>query len=153
MTWLSQNKLTTIQATQPVIVERIASNLPQTTQTAYFTVSGKALLVNIVGEVTTIIEAQATNIKLVANPTVGADVDLCAAVDINGDAVGTMYNITGTLADTMVATTSGTMQSQVAGVVVSAGSIDLDADESSTGQTKWVLHYVPLEDGASITTA
>jgi len=135
-------------------VTRVAANLPQTTQTAYFTVSGgRVRITDIQGEVTTVIQAQLNNMQLISNPTVGADVDLCAVVDINGDAVGTMYNITGTLADAIVATTSGAMKSQADGVTVTAGTIDLDCSASSTGQTKWVLHYIPIDAGAYVTAA
>lgn len=133
---------------------RAAANLPATTAAPIFTVSGgRILLLSIVGEVTTIIQAQLCNQKLTANPTVGADVDLCAVVDINGDAVGTMYNITGTLANAMVATPSGAMPTQAAAVVVAAGTIDLSESATNTGQIKWTLHYVPLDAGATVVAA
>lgn len=132
-------------------VARSAATLPQTTQTAYFTVTGRCMVLKAIGEVTTVIQAQANNIKLVSNPTVGADVDMCAVLDINGDAVGTVYTITGTLSDAMVATTSGAVQSQLTGIDVMAGTIDLSASASSTGATKWTIHYVPIDDGATIT--
>jgi hypothetical protein len=134
-------------------VARAAATLPQTTQTAYFTVTGRCMVLKAIGEVTTVIQAQANNIKLVSNPTVGADVDMCAVLDINGDAVGTVYTITGTLSDAMVATTSGAVQSQLTGIDVMAGTIDLSASASSTGATKWTIHYVPIDDGATITAA
>lgn len=93
---------------KPIRVEKATATLPQSTAAAKFTVSGgKVLICDIIGEVTTIIEAGANNMKLISNPTVGADVDLCAVLDIAEDAVGTTYHITGTLADAMVAKTSG----------------------------------------------
>ena len=135
-------------------VNRTTSNTPQSTQTPYFTVAGgEVLILGIYGEVTTILEAGANSIKLVANPTTGADVDMCVALDTDTDAAGTMYNITGTPADAMVATTSGAMTSQASGIVVAAGTIDLDATASKTGLTKWMLHYVPIDSGATITAA
>lgn len=143
--------------TQPLNVKyahRAAANLPQTTTTAYFTVSGgKVLVLGIYGEVTTVIEAGTNNIKLISNPTTGADVDLCAQVDIDADAAGTMYNITGTLTDALVATTSGAFKAQASGVVVAAGTIDLYASASKTGQTKWTVIYQPIDDGASVVAA
>lgn len=140
--------------TAPVIVERASAALPQGTQTAYFTVTGRVLITQIVGEVTVQIEAQETVLKLISNPTVGADVDLCAGVDTTGDAVGTLLNITGTVADAMIPTTSGAFTAQASGVIVSAGTIDLDADDdSSTGETKWTLHFVPLDSNSTVTTA
>jgi len=144
--WLSQNKL----ATLPTIVEKTAATLPQTTQGALFTVVGRVIVTSIVGEVTTVIQTQNNATKLVANPTVGADVDLCATVEITADAVGTLYNITGTLANAMVATTSGAVPVQAAGVVVADGTIDLDCAASNTGAIKWTLHFIPLDRGSHV---
>jgi hypothetical protein len=136
------------------IVNRAAANTPQTTTTPYFTVSGgKVLVLGIYGEVTTVLGAGENNLKLIANPTTGADVDLCVQLDTDADAAGTMYNITGTVADAMVATTSGAMKGQAIPVVVAVGTIDLYASASKTGQTKWSVHYVPIDSGATVTAA
>jgi hypothetical protein len=140
-------------STKPRRVSRAANNLPQSTAGALYTVSGGKCIVEIIGEVTTIIEAGANNMKLVANPTVGADVDLCATLDIASDAVGTFYNLTGTLADALVENTSGAGVSQAGGIIVAPGTIDLDCDASKTGQIKWVLFYIPIDQGAKIVAA
>lgn len=146
--------LVTPLRTCTVTVSRSAANTPQTTQTPYFTVTGGRVLIHhIAGEVTTVLQAGANNLKLVSNPTVGADVDLCAQVDTDADAVGTIYTITGTLADAMIATTSGAVKAQVSPIIVAAGSIDLYASASKTGQTKWVLQYSPLDVGAYVVAA
>jgi hypothetical protein len=102
-----------------------------------------------VGEVTTVIQAQANATKLIANPTVGASVDLCATEDINADAVGTLYSITGTFADAMVATTSAAATAQVDVVVLA----ELECAASNTGAVKWVAHYIPLDPGSSMLEA
>jgi hypothetical protein len=88
--------------------------------------------------------------KLTANPTVGADVDLCTTLNIDTDAIGTMYNITGTLADAMIATTSGAGVVQADGITVAPGTIDLSCSASKTGRIKWTLFYVPVTAGAKI---
>lgn len=139
--------------TIPVIVSRLTATLPATTQTPYFTVTGKVLITQIVGEVTTEVQAQACNLDLWSNPTVGADVALCAVVEINGDVVGTMYNITGTLADAMIPTTSGAFRAQASGIVVAAGSIDLKTAATNTGATKWTIHYIPVTANAKVVVA
>lgn len=144
--WVTTNKL----ATLPTIVEKSAATLPQTGASALFTVVGRVIVTSIVGEVTTVIETQANNTKLVANPTVGADVDLCAVNSITADAVGTLYTITGTLANAMIATTSGAVPVQAAGIIVTAGTIDLDCAASNTGETKWTIHYIPLDKGSYV---
>ena len=131
--------------------EYAAANLPQTTLGTLFTVTGKVLVSDIVGEViTTAIQAQANSIKLVNTTTVGADTDMCAALEINGDAIGTFYTITGTPADAMIATTSGVAVSQATPMIVSAGTIQLNTTASSTGKVKWTLYYIPLETGSKV---
>lgn len=140
--------------TQPRIVERDAAVLPATTQTPYFTVTGRVLVTQIVGEVTTIFDGTVNSIKLISNPTVGADVDLCTALVVTGDTQGTIYNITGTLSDAMIATTSGALTAQASAIILSAGTIDLDATATdTTGATKWTVHYIPLDSGARIVVA
>lgn len=141
------------QESQTKIVERATATIPQTTAGALFTVSGRVLLAHIVGEVTVEIETQANDVKLVSNPTVGADVDLCAAAETTGDVVGTLYSITGTLANAMVPTTSGAVIAQANSIIVTAGSIDLDCAASNTGSVKWTVHYIPLDAGSTIVAA
>lgn len=139
-------------------VEKSAANLPQSTAAAIFNVNGGRIeIISLVGEVTTVIETQANNTKLVANPTVGADVDLCAVNDITADAVGTMYSITNDFSDAMVATTSGAIETSPTAnsrnVIVAAGTIDLNCAASNTGQTKWVILYRAIDSGANVTSA
>lgn len=138
------------QETRPRIVEKSTVIIPDTTQTAYFTVTGRVLITQIIGEVTTEISATETSIKLVSNPTVGADVNLCAATAITSDVVGTVYNITGTLADALVVTTSGAVIAQANTIFVAAGTIDLHSTATQTGYAKWTLHYIPLDSGSSV---
>ena len=89
-------------------VDRATANLPQTTQSALFTVTGGRILVtSIVGEVTTVIQNQANNTKLVANPTTGTDVDLCAVLSITAKEVGTLFGITGLFSDALVGANAG----------------------------------------------
>jgi len=140
--------------TQPKIVERSAAVIPATTQTPYFTIIGRVLITQIVGEVTTVMDGTVNSLKLIVNPTVGADVNLCTATVITSDALGTVYNITGTLADAFVATTSGAVISQASAVLVTAGTIDLDATATdTTGATKWTVHYIPIDAGSKVVVA
>jgi len=133
------------------IIEKSAAVLPASTQTPYFTVNGRVLITQIVGEVTTVFDGTANNIKLIANPTTLADVDLCTALSVTSDAEGTMYTITGTLSDAMVATTSGAVAAQASAVIVAEGTIDLDTDATdTTGSTKWTVHYIPLDLGSTV---
>jgi hypothetical protein len=145
-----------LHGTKTRLTKRGTASLPQTTQSALFNVDGGKILVHaIVGEVTTVIQTQADNTKLVANPDTGADVDLCAVNDITADAVGTMYNITGDFSDAMQATTSGAVETlgDYKPVIVAPGTIDLSCAASNTGSVKWSILWEPLDVGAKVTAA
>lgn len=132
---------------------RATATLPATTATPYFTVTGRIKLLSIIGEVTTIVQTQACNAKLIANPTVGADVDMCAVLNITASAVGAQLSITGTLADALVRTTSGVGVFQTFPQLVLPGSIDLSTSATNTGATKWQVKYVPIDPGARVVAA
>lgn len=149
--------VTIIQAGQnrngKYFAQRATATLPQTAASSLFTVTGRVKVLSIIGVVTTVIQTQLNNTKLVANPTVGADVNLCAVLDISADAVGTNYVITGTLADALVAITSGAGVSQAGSLIVTAGTIDLNCAASNTGSVKWFIEYEPIDPGAMIFAA
>jgi len=132
---------------------RATAALPATTQAAIFTVTGRIKLVNIVGEVTTVIQTQACNTKITANPTVGADVDLCANLDVTAAAVGSQFSITGTLANAMVKTVSGAGVFQAAPLLIQPGTIDLITSATNTGSVKWKIEYLPVDPGARVFAA
>lgn len=135
-------------------IDRTTASLPQSTQSALFTVAGgRVIVTGIVGEVTTIIQNQACNTKLVANPTTGTDVDLCAVLSIANKEVGTLFGITGTFATAMVGANAGAGVMCATPVVVPIGTIDLSTAASNTGAVKWSIYYTPLDDGAYITAA
>jgi len=135
-------------------VERATATLPATATGSLFTVAGgRVLITNIVGEVTTSIQAQANAIKLVATPTVGTVNDLCATVESNGLALGGLLSITGLAADVMVKSTGGGISGLRNPVVVATGAIGLNTAATNTGSVKWVVTYVPLDDGATVVAA
>lgn len=135
-------------------VDRADANLPQTAAEAIFTViGGRVQITGIVGVVGTVIETQANNTKLTANPTVGSDVDICAVLSITADEAGTLYSITGTLSDALAGTAAGAVSAQAKGVIVNTGTIDLNCAASNTGTIAWTIFYIPIDDGASIEAA
>jgi len=140
-------------AAATTIVERGAAVLPASTQTPYFTVTGRVIITQLVGEVTTIFDGTVNSIKLIITPTVGAPVDLCAALVVTSDAAGTMYNLGG-IGDPLVESTSGGMDGQPGTIIVADGTIDLDATATdATGSTKWTIHYIPLDEMSMIEAA
>lgn len=143
------------------LAARATANLPQTAAGNIFTITGgRILLTALVGEVTTAIQAQLTNTKIQMVPTVGATTDLSAVVDIASLAVGSWLSLpdppaTGSaLVKTAVGTTSYvTKPGPTVPVMLPAGAIALNCAASSTGQIKWSLTWIPLDDGASVAAA
>ena len=133
------------------IVSRATAGLPATTTGNLFTVAGgRVRVLQILGEVTTIIQAQACNAKLSHNPDVGAAADICADLDLNADAVGTNYGITGTVANAMLGASHAYLVAQAAPLILPAGKITLTTDATNTGSVKWDVIYVPIDTGARI---
>lgn len=132
-----------------ITVARAAANLPATTSGNLFSVSGRILLTNIVGTVTTAIQAQANAIKLEAFLTsAAAATDLCATAESNGQAVGKLFGITGAVGTAAV---FGFGVPKVATMVINGpGFIRLNTAATNTGQMSWTLMYIPLDDGATV---
>jgi hypothetical protein len=135
-------------------VERAAALPPQTATENLFTVAGgRVLLKQILGEVTTEIGNVANNTNLSFNPTDAAAGNMCAVADIDSDAVGTVYGITGTVATALQKSTN-VLLGQVTPHILKPGTIDLICAASSvTGAIKWTVIYVPIDDGAYIEVA
>lgn len=140
-------------------VERATALPPQGTTGNIFSITGgKVRVTSIVGEVTTLIGAVANATKLIHDPTgVGANVDLCATLDINAKAVGVLLSIVGVLATAMKATTLWMVvpadNIPYPGLILGPGAIVLScAGSSVTGAIKWTLTYEPI-DAAGVVTA
>src|SRR2546423_4097583 len=135
-----------------VRIDRATAALPQTTNAPIFTIAGGRVFVRmLVGEVTTIIQAQANNTKLTAVPTVGTSLDVCAVVDITALEVGGKLVPTGTLATALGKTVAGAALLMATPLVVAVGTLNLNCAASSTGNVKWSIWYSPLDDGAVVT--
>ena len=135
-------------------VDRAAASLPQTATGSLFLVTGgRVILTSLLGEVTTAVQAQATNTKIVATPTTGTVNDLSAAVDMTGAIVGSLFGITGLAADVAVKSTGGGISNLRNPIIVAIGAIGLNTGASSTGAMKWSITYIPFDDGASVAAA
>lgn len=130
------------------VAQRASSTLPETDSGVLFLVTGKVEVLQIVGEVTTVIQTQANNTLLKLTPTVGAAVDICAALDISANAVGSLYTITGTFANAMINTVSAAVPSQASPVLLTAGDLELECAATNTGAVKWTVVYKPIDPGA-----
>jgi hypothetical protein len=145
-------KLSTVKQ----IAERITANLPQTAQATIFRVSGgKVRIKSITGEVTTVIQTQANNTKLVFSSTSpGSDTDLCGVLSTTAKAVGSLFSITGTLATAMKVTTNNMVvpadDLAAPGLVLGPGDIKLDCAASNTGKVKWTCEWEPVDANAML---
>ena len=131
---------------------RAATTLPQTGAVPIFTIAGGRVLAFFLGEVTVVIASSADASKLIHNPTVGTDDDMCATLDINADEVGTLYTLTGAVGAAMIGA------SQVGGIglqpfALNVGTVDYHCAANRTGEVKWDCFWVPIDDGATVTAA
>jgi len=137
-------------------VDRATSDVLTGSAVSIFTISGgRVLLLGLIGEVTTVIGTGTTpEAKFQLNPTAGTTVDLCAALDLADDEVGTLYSITGTPGDAMLAGSSGAVRNMAAqGVVLDAGAIEFICDENVSGSISFQARYLPLDAGARLVAA
>jgi len=130
-------------------VDRATATLPATTSGNLFSVSGRVLVTTIVGQVTTAIQAQANAIKLEAFLTAAAAAtDMCATVESNGQGVGKLFGITGTVGTAAVFGYAVPQTNEL--VLNGPGFIRLNTAATNTGSMSWSLTYIPLDDGAAV---
>lgn len=116
-----------------------------------FTITGGPVAVtDILGEVTTVFQTQANNMKLVA-----ATVDLCAVVDVTAAAVGSSLSVTGAVADAMVVTAvfvvAGQGKQLAQGTyVIGPTTISMNCSATNTGAVRWMCRWYPLVEGAKL---
>jgi len=163
-------KVNSIYLTGPTLGERVdkgAVTLPSgasTIEDDLFTVAGgRVMLRSIVGQVTVIVAVVTTmTVKLTHTPTTGAAVatDMCTGLDTKADIVDTIYTIPGGVGAPMV---------DDAGAGVAVPSFDttnkqilqpgvikmntVNVGGTGSGAIKWTLHYIPIDDGATVVAA
>ena len=138
-----------------IAVSRATATLPATGAQNIFTVSGGRILVKyLVGEVTTIIQAQACTIKVTSTPTAGTAVDLSAvSASISGLEVGAKITLPAAAATALVFGNAGGVIVHQAEWVIPVGSLSYTTSATNTGSIKWDLVYVPLDIGAQVVAA
>jgi hypothetical protein len=134
-------------------VNRAAAVLPATgNQTLFNVTGGRVLVTGIVGEVTTVMSATVTNIKLTTVSTVGSvATDLCANTAVTSLAVGNLFS-----PGTLSAATAGVVGSAVIQpneLYVQPGIIRVTTDATNTGAMRWQVLYIPIDPGAAVTAA
>lgn len=144
---------------QDIHVQTAARALPTAASTdQIFRVRGGRVLVKrLVGEVTTVIQAQADNLKVsskkldTSSAAVGTAVDIAANLDINAMEVGGLYFVEGDGTAGVKSTAGGALIGTNTGMwIAPQGEIYLTASATNTGAFKWDLWYMPLDEGAYV---
>lgn len=122
-----------------------------------FTITGGPIqVVSLIGEITTAVSANACAMKLIMDPTAGADTDMCATVDINGFVINSWIYLDGTIANAAVQAIPGTALPLGIGMdiplILPPGTVDMNLANSdpSTGAITWYLRYKPLKVGVTV---
>ncbi len=140
-------------------VTRAAADVLNGATVNLFTVAtGRIMLMHFEGEVTgAAVDASNSNVKIVSNPTVGTDLDLCAVLDVISDELGTIYTLAGVLATALQGGSGGGAPGMSAsGLVIPEGTIDIQSTvDVGTGgaQVKFEAWYIPLDSGATLASA
>ena len=141
-------------------VARAAAVDPQNVWLPLFTITGYVLVTSLIG-IRTIIQAGISNMQF--RHSVGPTV-LCGAAAITGNTVGTIYTITGNVADALqiglggIPIPGGLAGGLLAtginmhGYIMGPGTIDVTMTAvAGTGSTRYFVHYVPYE-GSIVST-
>lgn len=130
------------------LASKAAVSLATATTNDVFTVTGRVKITEIFGEVETTTGATASGLKFLIAPTVGSSTDLCATTNIAALDAGGTIRITGTLANALVASVQGAVIGQATPVVLKAGTVRINTTQTTTGNIRFRVKYVPLEPGA-----
>lgn len=125
-----------------------------------FSVSGRVLITEMVGVVTTLV-AGGTAPELLVNVKDGSNTPINASTVITDDAVDTIYRITGDPSTTFnggVAPAVGFAgnEGKAGGFVIDNVTIESTVGgtaAATAGAVEWTLYYKPLEEGANVSAA
>lgn len=144
-----------IQISQPLVA------LPASTTGQLFRVKGGRIRVRaLIGQVTTVIQAQACNVKVsskaldTASVAIGTAVDVASNLDVNAVEAGGMLFVEGDGTALVKSTAGASLSGTNTGEWVAAqGEIYITTDATNTGKVKWDLWYLPLDAGAFVEAA
>jgi hypothetical protein len=132
-------------------VEKSTGTLAATTVPLFTVAGGRVALTSVYGAVTTAISV-ANSYKLQHNPTTGTTVDLCAATDIGttDTPAGDLLGFTGAANASL--TRGGAVESLRAPVMLAVGQVE-SVSAGTDGVILWVVTYVAIDNGATLTAA
>lgn len=145
-------------------VRRAAAVDPQNVWLPIFTITGGLVRVMSLIGVRTVIQAGGAS-TMQFRHTVGPT-NLCAAVAVTGDAILSIYTITGIFADNLVigaagiplpgglAGSVGGGANSVRGILMGAGDIEVTMTAvAGTGSTRYILRYIAEDNRARVVAA
>jgi hypothetical protein len=137
-------------------VSKASATLPATTTQNLFTITGGRVMVTaLVGEITTVVQAQACTLKVTSVPTTGSAVDVTATLDINGFEAGAILVAEGD-GTALIGTAPGAGFAPVLNAlpfILPIGTVRIASSATNTGASKWDMWYVPMDDGAVVASA
>ncbi len=138
-------------------VVRQPALLPQTATGTIFRVNGgRVALYLLLGRFTVAANATATNLTVVNTVPVaanGATTGLTSATAITSQALGSSAALPAAVGGALILGT-GAVAAPTNPLIVNPGTIDLTTSASNaTAAMGWVVYYVPLDGGASVTAA
>ena len=125
-------------------------------QNAIFTVTGDVLVTHIEALIEDVaVDNALAETKLIWNSTSYGDTDLCAVLDLDSAAVGTVLSITGTLSDALQSNANGLMPAMALKGLECKGGGTIDilcgADRGTGGATvSFIVWYLPLSNDGAI---
>lgn len=139
-------------------ISRTAADIFNGSVTPLFTVAGGDIEITSLYLKTSIaaVDNTPSNVKIVSNPTSGADFDLCAVLDVDSDPAGSLYSLTGDPTAALAGGVAGGVPRMATPIRIPAGTIDLSssADAGTGGALVQVLMtYRPLADGVTVVAA
>jgi hypothetical protein len=159
---ITEAAATTITGTvQEMAISKTVTTLMSGNNNLFVVAGGPIKILEITAYVTTEIEGKSCLINYNIDPTAPATDTVFGtdgtALEINADAVGTLYTWDGVVANDLTATTNGVALGLAAfsGLIVPAGSIELAAvvATSATGAITVYMRYIPLSTSSTVTAA
>lgn len=141
---------------QPVGVEASSQVLTGGSIADIFTITGGPILIEaLIGEFDEAVSADPCDLKLVMDPSVGVDTDMCLVIDINGLAQYSYLYLDGVIGNAIVNAVPGTALPLgfATPLIVPRGTIDMNLANSdpTTGAITWYMRYRPLASGVVVT--
>lgn len=135
-------------------VDRATASIAATGSTSIFTITGgRIILTSLVGEVTTVIQAQANALKILSTPTTGTAKDISGTFDINALEAGGLVSLDGVALTTALSGTNAGAAIARCSFLIPIGSLKYNTAATNTGSIKWSMTYIPYDDGASVAAA